>query len=133
MQQLFGTLFLLDCTVFIVDLFNFKWFWHINLVKQINRYTFTIINNDDDNNNNNNNNRVTIQFTERVNKLESRIGKYFLKNLVFAKLRLKHISLHHLGSISSTCLRAAFTRTDPESAKSCLSWLSFLCFWDLRM
>ena len=23
------------------------------------------------------------------------------------------------------CLRAAFTRTDPKSAKSCLTWLSF--------
>ena len=37
------------------------------------------------------------------------------------------------GSISSMCLRAAFTHTDPESAKSCLTRLSFWCFWYLRM
>jgi len=30
-----------------------------------------------------------------------------------------------LGSISSTCLHAAFIPADPKSAKSCLSWLSF--------
>ena len=35
---------------------------------------------------------------------------------------------HHQGSISSTCLRAAFTPVDPKSAKSCLSWLSFCAF-----
>ena len=29
-------------------------------------------------------------------------------------------------------LQAAFTHADPKSAKSCLTWLSFLCFWDLR-
>ena len=30
------------------------------------------------------------------------------------------------GSISSTCLYAAFTPADPKSSKSCLTWLSFL-------
>ena len=33
-------------------------------------------------------------------------------------------SQHH--SISSTCLCAAFTPADPQNAKSCLSWLTFL-------
>ena len=32
------------------------------------------------------------------------------------------------GSISSTCLCAALTPADPESKKSCLSWLSFCAF-----
>ena len=31
----------------------------------------------------------------------------------------------YLGSISSTCLGSAFTLTDPQSAKSCLTWLPF--------
>ena len=37
-----------------------------------------------------------------------------------------------MGSISSTCLHKAFTPADPKKAKSCLTWLSFLRFWDLR-
>ena len=48
---------------------------------------------------------------------------------------LKHAArgshIAHLGSISSTCLQAAFTRAHPESAKICLTWLSFWRFWDL--
>ena len=32
------------------------------------------------------------------------------------------------GLISSTCLRAAFTCSDPKSAKRCLTWLSFCAF-----
>ena len=30
-------------------------------------------------------------------------------------------------------LWASFTHADPKSAKSCLTWLSFLCFWDLHV
>ena len=37
----------------------------------------------------------------------------------------KLVHQQHPGSISSTCLCAAFTRTDPESAKSCLTSMSF--------
>ena len=36
--------------------------------------------------------------------------------------------VRHLGSISSTCLRAAFMLADPKSVKSCLSWLYFCAF-----
>ena len=35
-------------------------------------------------------------------------------------------------TISPTCLRPAFMQTGPERVKSCMIWLSFLRFWDLR-
>ena len=43
-----------------------------------------------------------------------------------------HSSVCDLGSISSTCLRKAFTPAVPESTESCLGWLSFIRFCDLR-
>ena len=39
--------------------------------------------------------------------------------------------LRHQGSISSMCLRAAFTCADPKSAKKTVKSSSFLRFWDL--
>jgi len=38
-----------------------------------------------------------------------------------------------VGWISPTCLRAAFTRTDPKRAKRQPSYQCLLRFWDLRM
>ena len=44
----------------------------------------------------------------------------------------RRIIINLLGSISSTCLHGAFMHAGPECAKSCLSLLSFLRFWDLH-
>ena len=55
----------------------------------------------------------------------------FIDSIVFSNIFGGfHFSL--LGSISTTCLSAAFTLADPKSTKSCLSWLSFLRFWYLH-
>ena len=40
--------------------------------------------------------------------------------------------LYDLGSISPTCLSAAFTHTDPKRAKKTVKSSSFLRFWDLH-
>ena len=40
--------------------------------------------------------------------------------------------VRYTWSISSMCLCETFTNEDSKSVKSCLSWVSFLCFWDLH-
>ena len=42
-----------------------------------------------------------------------------------------HDMIKKLGSISPTCLRAAFTHADPKSAKKTVKLSNFLRFWDL--
>ena len=49
---------------------------------------------------------------------------FFYKQTNFdSKIFVLHLNL--LWSISSTCLRPAFTQAGPKSTKSCLIWLSF--------
>ena len=55
-------------------------------------------------------------------------------SLLFHFSHIRHFDSSHMRnkrSISSTCVCATFTPIDPKSAKSCLSWLSFLRVWDL--
>ena len=57
----------------------------------------------------------------------------FSINLLVQKLLVKKVVklTPGQGSISSMFLHKVFTHADPESAKSCLTWLSFWRFWDL--
>ena len=66
---------------------------------------------------------------------ESNYICYTLLKKKFFFLCLKSLSLHNtdpssMGQFHQRSM-SSFTHADPESAKSCLTWQSFLHFWDL--